>query len=66
MGMTNELRALQERIAELQEQNTYLREAATTFAELAERLNEALREERTGRSRRARAAVRQERVPVTI
>jgi hypothetical protein len=38
-------KALEDRIAELQEQNAYLREAATTFAGLAERLNEQLREE---------------------
>lgn len=44
--MTNELKALRERVAELQEQNAYLRESAVTFAQLAERLNRRLREER--------------------
>ena len=52
--MTNELNALQERIAELQEQNESLRQSATTFAQLAERLNERLRVE-TARGRRLRA-----------
>jgi hypothetical protein len=50
--MENELIALRERIAELQEQNTHLREAALTFAQLAERLNQSLRDERNRRSRR--------------
>ena len=54
--MENELRVLKERIAELQEQNTSLRESASTFAQLAERLNERLREESArGRRKRARA-----------
>ena len=52
--MENELRTLQERIAELQEQNESLRESAATFAQLAERLNERLRAE-LARGRRIRA-----------
>jgi chromosome segregation ATPase len=60
--MTNELRVLEDRIAELQEQNTHLREAAATFAQLAERLNERLRKEaarnrRTSGRSRTRASV---------
>lgn len=52
--MKNELRALQERIAELQEQNASLRESSVTFAQLAERLNECLRQERaSARGRKA-------------
>ena len=66
--MKTEVEALEERIAELQEQNAYLREAATTFAGLAERLNEQLREEarraralrRSGRRQSAKAAERGE------
>lgn len=57
--MQNQLRALQERIAELQEQNASLRESASTFAQLAERLNQQLRDERlraeSARRRRPRA-----------
>jgi len=57
--MTNELRVLEERIAELQEQNASLRESAATFAQLAERLNEQLRAELAGRDRTRRAATMQ-------
>jgi hypothetical protein len=42
--MTKE--AYRERLAELEEQNGYLREAATRFGELAERLNEELKKAR--------------------
>ena len=46
----------QKRIAELQEENTHLREAARTFGDLAERLNAELREERRRRvDRRSRS-----------
>ena len=42
--MTNE--TCRERLAVLEEQNGYLREAATRFGELAERLNEELKKAR--------------------
>ena len=67
--MTDELRALEERISELQEQNAHLREAATTFAQLAERLNERLREESArGRRlrRKSRGSVSQDQVPAAV
>jgi hypothetical protein len=51
--MQDKIRSLEERIAELQEQNAYLYESAATFAQLAERLNTRLREE-SARNRRTR------------
>ncbi len=52
--MTNE--AYRERLAELEEQNGYLREAATRFGELAERLNEELKKARRDSPARGRSA----------
>jgi regulator of replication initiation timing len=44
--MSDELSKCREKIAELMEENTTLRAANEDFGSLAERLNEALREER--------------------
>jgi hypothetical protein len=44
--MADEMEAYRLKIAELQEENTALREAARTFGDLAERLNQELKEER--------------------
>lgn len=44
--MADEMEAYRLKIAELQEENTTLREAARTFGDLAERLNQELKEER--------------------
>ena len=44
--MADELDSYRQKIAELQEENTALREAARTFGDLAERLNQELKEER--------------------
>jgi hypothetical protein len=44
--MADELESCRLKIAELQEENTALREAARTFGDLAERLNQELKEER--------------------
>jgi signal transduction protein with GAF and PtsI domain len=52
--MTNE--AYREKLAELEEQNGYLREAATRFGELAERLNEELKKTRRSSAGRAEGA----------
>ena len=52
--MSDELSKCREKITELMEENAILREANEHFGSLAERLNEALREERrTGGERRA-------------
>jgi hypothetical protein len=53
--MQDKIRNLEQRIAELQEQNAYLYESAATFSQLAERLNTRLREE-IARNRREEAA----------
>lgn len=44
--MTDEFESYRLKIAELQEENAALREAARTFGDLAERLNQELKEER--------------------
>jgi hypothetical protein len=44
--MADELDSYRQKIAELQEENTALRDAARTFGDLAERLNQELRGER--------------------
>ena len=44
--MADEMDTYRLKIAELQEENTALREAARTFGDLAERLNQELKEER--------------------
>lgn len=44
--MADELESYRLRIAELQEENAALREAARTFGDLAERLNQELKDER--------------------
>jgi regulator of replication initiation timing len=45
-NMADEIESYRLKIAELQEENTALREAARTFGDLAERLNQELKEER--------------------
>lgn len=53
--MTDELDSYRAKIAELQEENAALKEAARTFGDLAERLNHELREERRlNKERRSR------------
>ena len=44
--MADDVEALKARIAELQEQNAYLRESAAMFGQLAERINHRLLAER--------------------
>ncbi len=44
--MSDELSKCREKVTELMEENTILREANEHFGSLAERLNDALREER--------------------